>query len=238
MNSRTPEAHLESVIVDSACDGVLSITERKAIAHALTRVVISEKDLVGFGFYLAEQASRTSGQNLYDWLRDFVGMARLVRSSPIQQPSCAWFSPGTSIRRVLVDAIASAKRNLAACVYHITDDILVTAVLGAVERGVHLRLITEQSSTGSDGSKLCQILQAVGTLVEVVVVNRSNRRMHHKYLIVDASKVFAGSYNWTNSAVKNDESLCLISDPAQVALFVENFEKIVKRSKARTPKIG
>jgi phosphatidylserine/phosphatidylglycerophosphate/cardiolipin synthase-like enzyme len=51
--------------------------------------------------------------------------------------------------------------------------------------------------------------------------------MHHKFVILDGAAVLTGSYNWTTeSEEQNYENLVILSDPAQVRTFQEEFEEL------------
>jgi hypothetical protein len=56
-----------------------------------------------------------------------------------------------------------------------------------------------------------------------------NRLMHNKFCIIDNSTVINGSYNWTNKANSNYESITIISENIELAeRFIEEFQSIKK----------
>lgn len=53
------------------------------------------------------------------------------------------------------------------------------------------------------------------------------QQMHHKYMIIDSSRVFSGSYNWSyNAEYGTAENVAIYDNPGLVEQFIENFEKI------------
>jgi phosphatidylserine/phosphatidylglycerophosphate/cardiolipin synthase-like enzyme len=51
--------------------------------------------------------------------------------------------------------------------------------------------------------------------------------MHHKFAIFDGGLLVNGSFNWTRSAAEwNSENLLLTTDPALVAAFRREFDRL------------
>ena len=51
--------------------------------------------------------------------------------------------------------------------------------------------------------------------------------MHHKFAIADAARLLNGSFNWTRSASRvNEENVMVTSEPAAVAAFRAEFERL------------
>ena len=228
-----PERVLELCINQSAADDILSQRERKQILRALQEVEISPKELIEYSFYFAEQVFREEQRFVTNWLRDFVVLAN---QADLPKPFLAkgvWFSPGSGIRNVLLEAIKTAEKTLDVCVYNLTDDRLANALLAAMDRGVQVTILTERASMLQRGSEIANLRNRGAN---TIVVERSQRLMHHKYLIVDRGLrgyVLSGSYNWTNSAIKNDENLALISEEPRVRQYIENFQTMLERGNSK-----
>lgn len=231
--SNCPELALELCIKKSAEDDILSQKERKQILRALQDVKISPKELIEYSFYLAEQVFKEEQRLVTNWLREFV---MLANQADLPKPFLAksvWFSPGSAIRNVLLEAIKTAEKTLDVCVYNLTDDRLANALLSAIDRGVQVTILTERASMFQRGSEIAN-LRSRGA--NTIVVERNQRLMHHKYLIVDRDLrgyVLTGSYNWTNSAIKNDENLVLVSEESKVRQYCENFQKMLERGNSK-----
>ena len=51
--------------------------------------------------------------------------------------------------------------------------------------------------------------------------------MHNKFIIVDNTKLFTGSYNFTNDAENNNyENVIITDDPETVTAFREEFKRL------------
>ena len=63
--------------------------------------------------------------------------------------------------------------------------------------------------------------------------------MHHKFAIVDGSKLINGSFNWTMQAVMgNKENVIVTDDPNVVAAFAREFEVLWEEVGKETESAG
>lgn len=51
--------------------------------------------------------------------------------------------------------------------------------------------------------------------------------MHNKYCIIDNKIVIDGSYNWSNSAKKNEEHIFVVESELVANLYKENFKRLM-----------
>ena len=155
-----PEARLENVIDASAKDDNLSKRERKRIRQVLQDVVISPSELIDYSFYLADQTFQTERRRITNWQREFVLFASELNIPKAFLAQGVWFSPGSSIRSVLLNSIHAAERNIEVSVYNLTDDRLGKALITAVQRGVGVFVVTEQSILHQAGSDVIRLHKA------------------------------------------------------------------------------
>ena len=60
--------------------------------------------------------------------------------------------------------------------------------------------------------------------------NNTNTLMHDKFCIIDENIVITGSYNWTNKAEYNDESVMIIRNEVSVtSSYLNLFEKLINK---------
>ena len=229
-NVDPPELMLEMAINASAEDDNLSIRERNEILQMLQQVEISPNELIDYSFFLADQIFLNERRRISNWQREFVLFAGEWNVRNVPKPFLSqgvWFSPGPSIRAVLIESIRDAKLRVEVCIYNLTDDRLATALIDAVKRRVVVTVLTERASLNQAGSDI-PMLRKAG--VKTHPVDRgSNRLMHHKYAIFDRQFVLSGSYNWTSGASKNDENLLLVNETERVSQYVRNFESMVQK---------
>lgn len=125
-------------------------------------------------------------------------------------------SPSTSLD--------SATRGAAECV---CSRLWVHAGAGikeAINRGVAVRIITDDDQMESQGSDVEGLVKA-GAQTRHDNNNRSH--MHHKFAVVDRATLLSGSFNWTRSAVlTNRENIIITTDPTLINSFAQEFNKM------------
>ena len=135
------------------------------------------------------------------------------------------FSPGTDILESISDLLNQANHTLDVCVFTITDERLAYDILNCFQRGIKVRIITDDEKMYDHGSKIKDLKNA-GIPVKI---DHSRYHMHHKFGIIDSRIVFTGSFNWTYSASNhNQENLLITSNYEIVKQYVEQYEQLWK----------
>ncbi|KAF9197694.1 hypothetical protein BGZ49_001760 [Haplosporangium sp. Z 27] len=172
-----------------------------------------------------EASSSEHDKDVLNWLQSVV-------SAKISQPGGAEgeifvspvFFPSEDSFQHLLDTIHKAQRSLDICVYTITDNEIANAVIKAHERGVRVRIITDDEKVDDLGS---DIRRLAGQGDIPVRMDNTPAFMHHKFVIVDDALVANGSYNWTKGArFHNREDLSLTNSAKAVHAFKQEFEKL------------
>lgn len=158
------------------------------------------------------------------WLEDVVkALASAAEPEAAPRLAEAHFSPGDHCRRRIVSLIKLARRSAEICVFTITDNTIARAVLEAHDRGVKLRVISDDQKAVDRGSDIEDLARA-GVPVRV---DNSEHHMHHKFAIFDRTYLVTGSYNWTRSAASyNEENIVVSDDRRLVSAFSGTFEKL------------
>ena len=139
----------------------------------------------------------------------------------------AYFSPGESILRKLRGLLGSTRSSVDLCLFTVSDDRLTQCIIEAHQRGVTVRLITDNDKLHDEGSDIASIARA-GIQVRM---DEGEEHMHHKFALFDAECLATGSYNWTRGATTNFENLLVTWSPVAVGMFSEEFEALWKRMK-------
>lgn len=160
-----------------------------------------------------------------DWLED---IAKLLQYDPEsnQINSEAHFSPGNNCAQKIASLFVTARRNVDVCVFTITDDRISDAILDAHQRGVAIRIISDNDKSADAGSDIGRLTRQ-GISVRI---DRTEYHMHHKYAIFDQRRLLTGSYNWTRSAAKyNEENFIITDNDNLLKAFSSEFEKLWER---------
>lgn len=140
-------------------------------------------------------------------------------------------SPTTS-RRAILDLIDGATRTLDIYAEVVRDEEVVNALLDAQARGVTVRLIVSpEAETEDRGREERAELIAAGVQVRYA----SGLYIHAKMILVDGSRAFVGSQNFTATSLdQNREIGVVLDDPHAIARLSATFEADFARAKVPT----
>ncbi len=174
--------------------------------------------------FAMQQADNQNTRSVIAWLE--VANKCLVQKHDDGEKevhSRAFFSPGIDCKNAILNQLHSAVESLDVCVFTITDNSIAQAILEAKQKGVEVRILTDDDKSldrGSDIEKLRSHDIPVKT-------DHSDAHMHHKFAIIDRKVLINGSFNWTVSATKrNQENLVISKERELIKQFVQEFERL------------
>jgi phosphatidylserine/phosphatidylglycerophosphate/cardiolipin synthase-like enzyme len=152
------------------------------------------------------------------------------------------------IARRVADFVAPVRETLEIALYDIrlhdeTAEIVRGALVGAHERGVHVRLVynldaddvrTPVPPPPKTDPSLIETLP-----FETAAVPGWPDLMHHKYIVRDRDAVWTGSTNWTDDSWSREENVIVVVESAGVAIrFQDDFAQLWKlREVARSGRV-
>ena len=177
-------------------------------------------------FYIAKNAMDGYGnKEVLDWVE---GVMRALDKHLISEQtggdiSHSRFSPGDDCLNEITGLISAARNEIDICVFTITDNRISRAILAAKERGVKIRIITDNDKQFDIGSDIDELAHANIP----VRVDRTSSHMHHKFAIFDQSILVTGSYNWTRSAASaNQENIIVTNNDKHIDAFCREFQSL------------
>ncbi|WP_309398798.1 phospholipase D-like domain-containing protein [Cerasicoccus maritimus] len=221
-------ATIEAALRQTLADGKISRSELQAVRGLLRDAELDRRELAILRakiFDLARsQLDAGNALELIDWLEDASKTVLEIQRKPPQQiQSSAYFSPGVDCLNAIIGSLRSARKSLDICVFTITDDRIVEAILDARQRRVAVRIVTDNDKARDAGSDVRRMDRA-GVAVKVDV---APDHMHHKFALIDGARLLTGSYNWTRSAAShNQENLLITNDGSAVEAYQAEFEKL------------
>ncbi|MFT5434349.1 MAG: cardiolipin hydrolase [Myxococcota bacterium] len=224
------KAKLTETLDRTLADGRLSRAERREIRDLIEGDSLDTERVQQIrveAFDLARAAATkgtTSVEKAFDWLEDVMSLVAAVGSTDSDTPSSqAFFSPGEAPRDRIKTLLSGARSSLDICVFTITDDGISKEIGRAHQRGVKVRVITDNDKSYDRGSDI-EKLSAIGV---PLVVDQTDAHMHHKFAIVDGRRLLNGSYNWTRSAYRvNEENLLVTDDSTLVSEYQREFNSL------------
>nr|WP_284694902.1 phospholipase D-like domain-containing protein [Photobacterium galatheae] len=211
--------------------------ERRELQTSLVDAGLSDDDrayLRNQSFKLAQQTIQEGAEALsvLRWLERVVKVLDNTRTSAIAEVATSWFSPGRACASGIIEQLRQARSKVDICVFTIADDELTKHILAAHERGVKVRVITDNDKLNDAGSDI-DFLAGKGVQVKI---DTTPYHMHHKFAIFDGTRLINGSFNWTRSASKyNQEDITLTDDRRFLTAFEQQFDALWQRFPCHQP---
>ena len=206
-------------------DGRVSRSERQALGALLaespldanTRAAIAAELFRAVDERLRDPRDRA----LLTWLEDALKVLRIEEQpTPDHPASRAWFGPGDAMVETLEALVRGTRSTLDLAVFTLTDNRLTSALLSAHQRGVRVRILTDDDKAHDSGSDAFRLLRAGVPLR----FDQSPHHFHHKFAVLDGTSLVNGSYNWTRGADRdNRENFLLTYEHALVARYSAAF---------------
>lgn len=221
------QQQIEQWLVATLEDFKLSQSEVLELREILPELI---PDQIAFvrnkAFQLARDIVRIGGDNAVAtliWLEKIIKTIDVHRLDKVPIANSAHFSPGDSCRRKLLDLLLAAKSSIDISVFTISDDRLSDAIEAAHQRGISVRVITDNDKAQDEGS---DILRLINEGIDVRMDNTGNH-MHHKFALLDKKILINGSFNWTRSASDyNQENILVTDEPKLVSAYLSEFESL------------
>lgn len=224
-------AQLRNLLQQTLDDHRLSRAERKALGRILEHGRPSEPTLGDYrriAFELAKETIAADGMpavaDVLGWLQDVTKLLDGIGDdAEARHHADACFSPQDDCVQRIRGFLGSAKTSADICVFTITDDRISEVIADLHRRRVKVRIISDNEKTHDPGSDVDRL----GREGVPVRVDSSPFHMHHKFAIVDGTKLLTGSYNWTRTAAaENEENFLITEDPRLVLRFARTFESL------------
>lgn len=151
---------------------------------------------------------------------------QLYFNEPAERTDRAEYQNGMDAQ--LAAAINSAQHRLDIAAFELNSDPIAEAILSAHERGVAVRIVTDDDHGLNDkrDGHLRELRQA-----GIAVADDSRTGlMHNKFLIVDRQTVWTGSWNFTvNGTYRNNNNALVLESPAAAGAYLAEFDEMFLR---------
>jgi mitochondrial cardiolipin hydrolase len=165
---------------------------------------------------------------------EFRGLIRRPRScrvfsivDEVRIESRVAFTRNDSVTKLIAGLVSTSRASVDAAMYRFNNPALARVLAEASGRGLRLRLVLDHSRFQIDPTTR-SLLETHRLPYRILDGRRLGRsKMHHKFVILDASLVLTGSYNWTvESEEDNYENLIVVHDLTIVQQFQREFEAL------------
>lgn len=133
------------------------------------------------------------------------------------------------IQNIIQKELFKAKDSIKIAVAWFTNDLLFQPLLLKLQTGVSVELVLNKDKINDSEDNDIDFSEFVEN-GGVLHWNDSKRLMHEKFCIIDDETVIYGSYNWTNKAELNDESIAVSKgEQSTTDFYLTSFEKLCKQ---------
>lgn len=202
----------------------LSRSERRDLRDLIEPLAADRSALARLETLVYELATeKSSAGDVLTWLRQITSLLNAIRVGDEGRPEQQlFFSPRDDCPQLIGSLIRSARSEIRVCVFTITDDRITDELLAARDRGIDLRIVSDDEKAEDQGSDL-ERLAREGI---PIALDRAGH-MHHKFAVFDRRVSASGSYNWTRGAARdNHESILLSHDRAIAGSFLDEFDRL------------
>lgn len=215
---------IQQALETSLEDFAVSRSERKELKPLLASAQgnqTKQAKIRQLSFRMATKAMEEMGEvTAMDWLESII---KLLYSNEMKVKASAYFSPGEDCLHRIRRLATEAKQSLDICVFTITDNRIVRKLTEAHQRGVKVRIISDNMKSEDLGSDM-ETLEKWGIPCRY---DRTTAHMHHKFAIADTDLLLTGSYNWTRSAsTENNENIMISNNASLVDSFQQEFDRL------------
>ena len=219
------------LLTQTLTDKKLARGEKSLLNNILETERPDDQQLANFrsiAFELARESIETpDGVQIVAWLQEVWKTLQPRSPSMPADVAEALFSPQDNCPGRIRSLLYEARKAVDLCVFTITDDRLTSSILEAHQRGVRIRIITDDDKSADLGSDAERFLEA-GIALRT---DRSEYHMHHKFAIFDGELLLNGSYNWTRGAAENnEENIIITSDRRLIESFAAAFESLWEKT--------
>jgi phosphatidylserine/phosphatidylglycerophosphate/cardiolipin synthase-like enzyme len=142
-----------------------------------------------------------------------------------------YFSPEDGVATYVLQRLAAAKKSIHFMTFSYTSSAIADAMVAQVQAGRAVRGVFERQNAGGTGSAFSRLRQGGVDVLE----DGNCYILHHKVIVIDARTVITGSYNFTNSAERdNDENLVIVDDPNLARVYLDEFQRVYAQAQAPT----
>jgi len=142
-----------------------------------------------------------------------------------------YFAPEDGVAKYVLQRLQAAKRSIHFMSFSYTSSAIADAMVGQDKAGLQVRGVFESQNAGGTGSAFGRLRQGGVDVLE----DGNCYILHHKVIVIDEHTVITGSYNFTNSAERdNDENLVIVNDPNLARAYLDEFQRVYAQVQAPT----
>jgi len=157
-----------------------------------------------------------------------VLLVALTATASAQCTVEAYFSPYDDIQTVVVQRLSEATTSVNCSLYGISNISITKTLKELLDKGVTVKLCLDKTQSAGKYDTHEQLADAGAE----VVIKKTGVLEHNKFCVIDGSRVLMGSWNYSNNAQKQDNSMVDLSGCDRIVKqFSDAFQRIHDRDK-------
>ena len=216
----TPEFTLEPLLREFISEDRLV----EEIGHSLSKAISNKSKLLLIKEIIAKSRKNIGPKQYYaynEWLN--ILLEKILNLNVSEPENNAYFSHHDDIRDIAIKSLSSARSDLKICMFTISDDPIAEAIDTCYDRGVNVRIITDDGKIFDKGSDILPLFKK-GINIRI---DSDKSLMHHKFVIIDNMKLLTGSYNWTRTGADvNNENMLITTNNKIVRSYKKEFKRL------------
>jgi hypothetical protein len=134
-----------------------------------------------------------------------------------------------NIQEQIVQELTKAKRSVIIVVAWFTENELFGLICRLASQGVDVQLLLMDDEINNQFGIVYEQLQNAGGKVWKINNGIKDTLIHNNFCVIDEQVIINGSYNWTNKAKQNHQSITVIQDAELSYQFSCEFEQLKKK---------
>lgn len=135
----------------------------------------------------------------------------------------------------ILDLVHSAAHEIHIDIYGFTWPPLMDALIAAHQALVDVQIVADHTQAEGTAEKP-QLQRLVNAGIPVLIGTSSRGAIDHsKYIVVDQAVVGFGSFNFSQSALAQDNTFTETNDAAMVATFLANWQRVYDDAYGKHP---
>ena len=140
----------------------------------------------------------------------------------------AYFSPYDDVESVVVKRLSDGQHTIHCSLYGITNVKITNTLKTLLNQGVEVKLCLDKTQSAGKHDTHQQLADAGAD----VVIKKTGVLEHNKFCVIDGNVAMMGSWNYSNNAQKQDNSMIVLSGCDEIVKqFEAAFQRIHERDR-------
>jgi phosphatidylserine/phosphatidylglycerophosphate/cardiolipin synthase-like enzyme len=140
-----------------------------------------------------------------------------------------YFSPEDGVAKYVLERLKNARTSIHFMTFSFTSSAVADAMIAQARSGLLVQGVFESQNVRGTGSVFGRLREGGVEVLE----DGNCYILHHKVIVIDQRIVITGSYNFTNSAERdNDENLVIVDDATLARAYLAELQTVYAQAQS------